>query len=70
MRIQLTPLEARVIGSLIEKEITTPEQYPLSLGALTHACNQKSSRDPVMQLSETEVQTAVTMRPWRNSPSP
>jgi uncharacterized protein YceH (UPF0502 family) len=59
MRIHITPLEARVIGSLIEKEITTPEQYPLSLSALTHACNQKSSRDPVMQLSEVEVQAIV-----------
>lgn len=56
MRIEITPLEARVLGSLIEKEITTPDQYPLSLSALTHACNQKSSRDPVMQLSESEVQ--------------
>jgi hypothetical protein len=59
MRIELTPLEARVIGSLIEKEITTPDQYPLSLCALTHACNQKSSREPVMQLSEQEVQEIV-----------
>ena len=59
MRIQISPLEARVIGSLIEKEITTPEQYPLSLSALTNACNQKSSRDPVMQLSEVEVQEIV-----------
>ncbi|MCU7918312.1 MAG: DUF480 domain-containing protein [Candidatus Thiodiazotropha sp. (ex Epidulcina cf. delphinae)] len=56
MRIEITPLEARVIGSLIEKEITTPDQYPLSLSALTNACNQKSSRHPVMQLSEMEVQ--------------
>ena len=59
MRIEITPLQARVLGSLIEKEITTPDQYPLSLSALTHACNQKSSRDPVMQLSETEVQEVV-----------
>ncbi|MEN8166147.1 MAG: DUF480 domain-containing protein [Pseudomonadota bacterium] len=59
MRIQITLLEARVIGSLIEKEITTPDQYPLSLSALSHACNQKSSRDPVMQLSEVEVQELV-----------
>jgi len=59
MRIQITPLEARVLGSLIEKEITTPDQYPLSLSALTHACNQKSSRDPVMQLSEVEVQEII-----------
>ncbi len=59
MRVQLSPLEARVIGSLLEKEIVTPEQYPLSLGALTLACNQKTSREPVMQLSETEVQAVV-----------
>lgn len=59
MRIRLTPSEARVIGSLIEKAITTPAQYPLSLAALTTACNQKSSREPVMQLSDTEVQEIV-----------
>ncbi len=59
MRIEITPPEARVIGSLIEKEIATPDQYPLSLSSLTHACNQKSNRDPVMQLSETEVQEIV-----------
>lgn len=59
MRIQITLLETRVLGSLIEKEIATPDQYPLSLGALTHACNQKSSRDPVLQLSEVEVQEIV-----------
>ena len=59
MRIRLTPHEARVIGSLIEKEITTPAQYPLSLNALTAACNQKSSREPVMQLSESAVQQVV-----------
>ena len=59
MRIELNPHEARVIGCLIEKQITTPAQYPLSLSALTVACNQKSSRDPVMQLSDAEVQQAV-----------
>lgn len=59
MRIEITPLEARVLGSLIEKEIATPDQYPLSLSSLVHACNQKSSRDPVMQLSEAEVQEIV-----------
>jgi uncharacterized protein YceH (UPF0502 family) len=59
MRIELTPPEARVIGCLIEKEITTPAQYPLSRSALTSACNQKSSRYPVMHLSETEVQKIV-----------
>ena len=59
MRIKLNPAEARVIGSLIEKEITTPAQYPLSLSVLTAACNQKSSREPVMQLSDTDVQQTV-----------
>jgi len=56
MRIKLTPHEARVIGCLIEKQVTTPAQYPLSLSALTAACNQKSSREPVMQLSDMDVQ--------------
>lgn len=59
MKIELTPLEARVIGCLIEKEITTPEQYPLSLNALTGACNQKTNRDPVLELDEREVQAIV-----------
>jgi uncharacterized protein YceH (UPF0502 family) len=57
--ITLTPLEARVIGSLIEKEITTPEQYPLSLNALVNACNQKSNREPVVELDEAQVQEIV-----------
>lgn len=56
MDITLTSLEARVIGSLIEKEITTPDQYPLSLNALVNACNQKSNREPVMELEEAQVQ--------------
>jgi uncharacterized protein len=59
VRIELTPLEARVIGSLVEKEITTPDQYPLTINALTAACNQKSNRDPVLQLSPAEVQDIV-----------
>jgi uncharacterized protein YceH (UPF0502 family) len=59
MNIELTPVEARIIGCLIEKEVTTPDQYPLSLNALTNACNQKSSRDPVLDLSEAEVQASV-----------
>ena len=59
MRIELTPPEARIIGCLIEKEIVTPAQYPLSLSALTTACNQKSSREPVMNLGEAEVQRIV-----------
>jgi hypothetical protein len=56
---QLSPLEARIIGCLIEKAITTPDQYPLSLNALTNACNQKSNRDPVMDLDERTVQQTV-----------
>lgn len=56
---QLDAIEARVIGCLIEKSITTPDQYPLTLNALTNACNQKSSRDPVMSLQPGEVQHAI-----------
>lgn len=59
MKVELTPLEGRVVGALIEKEITTPDQYPLSLNALVNACNQKSNRDPVMQLDEETVQATV-----------
>lgn len=59
MTIELTPLESRVIGCLIEKQITTPEQYPLSLNALVNACNQKSNRDPVLELVEAEVQAVL-----------
>ncbi len=51
--------EARVIGCLIEKSIVTPDQYPLTLNALTNACNQKSSRDPVMSLQQGEVQHTI-----------
>lgn len=54
-----TPNEIRVIGCLLEKESTTPDQYPLSLNALTLACNQKSNREPVMQLTEGEVQDSL-----------
>jgi uncharacterized protein YceH (UPF0502 family) len=57
--IQLNTVEARVLGALMEKEITTPEYYPLSLNALVNACNQKSNREPVMQLSEADVRTAL-----------
>lgn len=56
MKIELSPHEARVIGCLIEKQITTPDQYPLSLNALVNACNQRSNRDPVLELDETTVQ--------------
>src|SRR5262249_30295461 len=59
MQLTLTPVEARVLGSLIEKEITTPEYYPLSLNALTNACNQKSNREPAMQLEENEIRKAL-----------
>ncbi len=59
MNIEFNPNEARVIGCLIEKEITTPDQYPLSLNALTNACNQKTNREPVLELSEAVVQQTV-----------
>ncbi|MCX7174580.1 MAG: DUF480 domain-containing protein [Proteobacteria bacterium] len=59
MNLVLSPPEIRVIGCLIEKQITTPEQYPLSLNALTNACNQKSNRDPVLDMDETVVQENV-----------
>ena len=59
MPIELTAHEARVIGCLIEKQIATPDQYPLSLNALTNACNQKSNRHPVLALEEREVQALV-----------
>ena len=58
--IQLTAIEARVLGSLIEKEITTPDYYPLSLNALVNACNQKNNREPVMNLNEDAVRDALT----------
>ena len=56
---RLTPAEARVLGSLMEKEATTPEYYPLSLNALLNACNQRSSREPVMNLTEDELRHAL-----------
>ncbi len=59
MEFKLTENEVRVLGSLIEKDITTPEYYPLSLNALVNACNQKSNRDPVMQLNEDTVRDAL-----------
>lgn len=59
MNIRLSAIEARIIGSLIEKQITTPDQYPLSLNALISACNQKSNREPLMQLTERDVRTVV-----------
>lgn len=59
MPVELTPHEARVIGCLIEKQIATPDQYPLSLNALTNACNQKNNRYPVLALEEREVRAVV-----------
>jgi hypothetical protein len=59
LEIQLTPHEARVIGCLMEKSIVSPDQYPLSLNALVNACNQKSSREPVLSLEPNVVQRAV-----------
>lgn len=59
MDLDLTDLEARVIGSLVEKALTTPDQYPLSTNGLVGACNQKTSRDPVMALSATDVDAAM-----------
>jgi uncharacterized protein len=59
MQLILTEIETRVLGSLIEKDITTPDYYPLSLNALVNACNQKNNRDPVMTLDEPAVRDAL-----------
>lgn len=59
LRPELTAEEARVIGCLMEKSVTTPNQYPLTLNALTNACNQKSARNPVMHLDKGEIQRTV-----------
>ena len=59
MNYSLSDVEARVLGALVEKEITTPEYYPLSLNALINACNQKSNREPVMNLDEDAVRSAI-----------
>jgi len=61
MKYQLTATEARVIGCLLEKQVTTPEQYPLSVNAVTLACNQKTNREPVMELAENEVQQVLDL---------
>ena len=60
MDFVLTEVEARVLGALIEKDITTPDYYPLSLNALVNACNQKNNREPVMELAEDEVRAALS----------
>ncbi|MEG3135980.1 DUF480 domain-containing protein [Rouxiella sp. T17] len=59
MKIEFSDKEARVIGCMLEKELTTPEQYPLTLNSLTTACNQKTNREPVMDLSDSEVQQTL-----------
>jgi uncharacterized protein len=59
MSLELSTVEGRILGALVEKEITTPEYYPLSLNALLNACNQKSNRDPVMTLDEEAVRKAL-----------
>ena len=59
MDIVLTAVETRVLGSLLEKELTVPATYPLTMKALISACNQTSSRDPLMDLSEADVEAAV-----------
>ena len=59
MDMHLNQIQLRVLGALIEKEITTPENYPLSLNALLNACNQRSSRDPVLDLDEEQVRQAL-----------
>lgn len=56
---KINEIEARILGSLVEKQLTTPEYYPLTLNALTAACNQKSNRDPVMSLDETAIMSAI-----------
>jgi hypothetical protein len=57
--IVLSPAEARVLGALVEKEVTTPDYYPLSLNALINSCNQRSNREPVMDLDEGAVRQAL-----------
>ncbi len=59
MELELNPIEERILGCLIEKEMATPEYYPLTLNALVNACNQKSNRDPVMALEERMVENAL-----------
>ncbi|WP_421080820.1 YceH family protein [Serratia fonticola] len=61
MKYELNAKEARVVGCMMEKQVTTPDQYPLSLNAITLACNQKTNREPVMDLSESEVQQQLDL---------
>lgn len=66
MNEKLSIAEARILGALIEKQLTTPEYYPLTLNALTAACNQKTNREPVMNLTESEIETALDRLRERN----
>ena len=68
--LQLNPVEVRVLGSLVEKDITTPDYYPLSLNALVNACNQKNNRDPVMALDEESVRQALSSLQERRMAGP
>ena len=68
--LNLSEVEARVLGSLIEKDITTPDYYPLSLNALVNACNQKNNRDPVMTLDENSVRQALASLQERRMAGP
>jgi uncharacterized protein len=68
--LNLSEVEARVLGSLIEKDITTPDYYPLSLNALVNACNQKNNRDPVMTLDENSVRQALASLQGRRMAGP
>lgn len=61
MKYQLTAVEARVVGSLMEKQVTTPEQYPMSVNGVVTACNQKTNREPVMDLKEYDVQETLDL---------
>lgn len=61
MKYSLSATEARMIGCMLEKQVTTPEQYPLSVNGVVTACNQKTNREPVLTLSETEVQNTLDM---------
>ena len=68
--LNLTGIEVRVLGSLIEKDITTPDYYPLSLNALVNACNQKNNRDPLMTLDEESVRNALSSLQERRMAGP
>jgi hypothetical protein len=68
--LNLTEIEVRVLGSLVEKDITTPDYYPLSLNALVNACNQKNNRDPVMTLDENSVRQALSSLQERQMAGP